>query len=171
MIETSQQLLTFANGPGCACMQGCHTMKCHIAGAPFLACVGHATRHMETCGQPLAQLPARPPQTSGAQAIGCRGFKNLAGCCQTQSSLCVVVVIPPETPLTWALSLSPVLRAPAWPNCTSDLNSLAQVPLTHATTGFVTLPAHPSTASQQAGKLFHGHSEALTRHHSRHAFP
>ena len=41
----------------------------------------------------------------------------------------------------WADSISLPLRAPAWPNCTSDLNSVAQVPLTQATTGLVIAPA------------------------------
>mmetsp|Transcript_43613 Transcript_43613/g.130766 ORF Transcript_43613/g.130766 Transcript_43613/m.130766 type:complete len:292 (+) Transcript_43613:1025-1900(+) len=40
-----------------------------------------------------------------------------------------------------ALSFSPPERAPAWPNCTSLLNSVAHVPLTHATTGLVMAPA------------------------------
>jgi len=40
--------------------------------------------------------------------------------------------------LACADSASPPLRAPAWPNWTSDLKSLAQVPLTQATTGLET---------------------------------
>ncbi len=38
---------------------------------------------------------------------------------------------------TCADSACPPLLAPAWPNCTSLLKSLAHVPLTQATTGFV----------------------------------
>mmetsp|Transcript_22262 Transcript_22262/g.61545 ORF Transcript_22262/g.61545 Transcript_22262/m.61545 type:complete len:252 (-) Transcript_22262:524-1279(-) len=49
--------------------------------------------------------------------------------------------------LACADSPAPPLRAPAWPNCTSLLNSCAQVPLTQATTGFVMDPAFSASTT------------------------
>ena len=52
--------------------------------------------------------------------------------------------------VTWADSAWPPDLAPACPNCTSLLNSLAQVPLTQATTGFRILPSFSAaTCSRQ----------------------
>ena len=42
----------------------------------------------------------------------------------------------------------PPLLAPAWPNCTSLLKRVAQVPETQATTGFVILPSLSASTSE-----------------------
>ena len=58
----------------------------------------------------------------------------------------VIIIRPPSRPriiypppltlfLASAVSLSPLADAPAWPNCTSVENILAQVPIHHATVG------------------------------------
>ena len=81
----------------------------------------------DSCPVPAGELSLQRPGSAGHRgSCTCGGGRKGGGTCAD----------------SWA----PPLRAPACPNCTSLLNSLAQVPDTHATTGFVmTLCSRAST--------------------------